>query len=78
MGKVLQGQYRVIYTCPETAVTLKYELKDLKERIGISLFAIDEAHCVSKWGHDFRPKYMELRGLFALVDEGGAHVPLMA
>ena len=48
VGKAMVGKFRVIYICPETAVALKSSLYDLNQRIGIALFAVDEAHCVSK------------------------------
>jgi hypothetical protein len=59
LGKAMAGEFRIIYICPETAVSLKSSLFELSKRIGIALFAVDEAHCVSKWGHDFRPKYVD-------------------
>ncbi|KAG0482314.1 hypothetical protein HPP92_010398 [Vanilla planifolia] len=58
--KAMNGMYRIVYVCPETVLRLVEPLKRLAENNGIALFAIDEAHCVSKWGHDFRPDYSML------------------
>ncbi|GFZ02986.1 RECQ helicase SIM [Actinidia rufa] len=55
--KAMRGMYSVIYVCPETILRLIKPLQSLAESRGIALFAIDEVHCVSKWGHDFRPDY---------------------
>ncbi|KAK2975991.1 hypothetical protein RJ640_024752 [Escallonia rubra] len=55
--KAMSGTYGIIYVCPETILRLIKPLQDLAESRGIALFAIDEVHCVSKWGHDFRPDY---------------------
>ncbi|KAK8726097.1 hypothetical protein OTU49_010375 [Cherax quadricarinatus] len=54
------GRYRVIYITPEFTDACSDILVTLKNRVGISLFAIDEAHCVSQWGHDFRAAYRRL------------------
>ncbi|KAK3041971.1 hypothetical protein RJ639_002279 [Escallonia herrerae] len=58
--KAMSGTYGIIYVCPETILRLIRPLQDLAESRGIALFAIDEVHCVSKWGHDFRPDYRRL------------------
>ncbi|XP_061338028.1 ATP-dependent DNA helicase Q-like SIM [Gastrolobium bilobum] len=58
--KAMRGMYSVIYVCPETVLRLIEPLQKLAESRGIALFAIDEVHCVSKWGHDFRPDYSRL------------------
>ncbi|XP_010259656.1 PREDICTED: ATP-dependent DNA helicase Q-like SIM isoform X2 [Nelumbo nucifera] len=58
--KAMNGMYNVIYVCPETVLRLIGPLQGLAKNRGIALFAIDEVHCVSKWGHDFRPDYRRL------------------
>ena len=59
---LLAGGYDLIYVAPERLLMPRFLslLERLKEQPGIALFAIDEAHCVSQWGHDFRPEYIQL------------------
>jgi ATP-dependent DNA helicase RecQ len=62
---LLAGQLELLYVSPERAVT--DGMKRLLRRVAISLVAIDEAHCVSQWGHDFRPEYLRLAELRDVV-----------
>ena len=66
------GRLDLIYVAPERLTTPRF--LELLERTRLALFAIDEAHCVSQWGHDFRPEYLRL----SLLHERYPHVPRIA
>lgn len=69
--KCMNGQIKLLYISPEKLMAeIDYLLKNIK----ISLFAIDEAHCISQWGHDFRPEYTQL----GILREKFPNVPIMA
>ena len=70
--RLLAGELDLVYVAPERL--LRPSMLSLLERIDLSLFAIDEAHCVSQWGHDFRPEYLQL----GVLAERFGHVPRIA
>ncbi len=69
---LLSGELDLLYVAPERLLTPRFI--DLLERTRIALFAIDEAHCVSQWGHDFRPEYRQL----TILHERFPNVPRIA
>jgi ATP-dependent DNA helicase RecQ len=74
--QMLRGELTLLYAAPERLTTPRFLalLDSLQERGKLGLFAIDEAHCVSQWGHDFRPEYRAL----VVLHERYASVPRVA
>ncbi len=74
--RLLRGDITLLYAAPERVTNPRFlaQLDSLHERGCLSLFAIDEAHCVSQWGHDFRPEYRAL----SVLHERYASVPRIA
>jgi len=70
--QLLAGELNLLYVAPERLLTGRF--LGLLERTEVALFAIDEAHCVSQWGHDFRPEYREL----AVLHQRFPQVPRIA
>jgi ATP-dependent DNA helicase RecQ len=70
--RLLSGQLDLLYVAPERLLTPR--CLELLDRAKLALFAIDEAHCVSQWGHDFRPEYLQL----AVLHERYPGVPRIA
>ena len=70
---IMEGRTKLLYVAPESLT--KQENIDFLTTIKVSFFAIDEAHCISEWGHDFRPEYRKLR---PMIDRVGENVPIIA
>jgi RecQ family ATP-dependent DNA helicase len=74
--EILAGNHKIIYTTPEYLVTDSAQsfLKKLVEKDGLVLFAIDESHCISTWGHNFREEYLEL----SVIRKKYPNIPMVA
>ncbi|MBC6492812.1 DNA helicase RecQ [Flavihumibacter stibioxidans] len=70
---LLKGSTKMLYVAPETLT--KAENLEFFSDLNISFFAVDEAHCISEWGHDFRPEYRRLREMMDQINE---QVPVIA
>jgi len=70
--QLIAGEIELLYIAPERLMTER--MLTLLDSLTIALFAIDEAHCVSQWGHDFRPEYQQL----SILPSRFAHVPRIA
>ncbi|MHB1947978.1 MAG: DNA helicase RecQ [Gammaproteobacteria bacterium] len=70
--KFLSGELDLLYVAPERLLMPNF--LDMMEKVELALFAIDEAHCVSQWGHDFRPEYIQL----SILHERFPHIPRVA
>jgi ATP-dependent DNA helicase RecQ len=73
---IVKGKVKLLYVAPERLVSERFLpfLDLINHEIGISAFAIDEAHCVSEWGHDFRPEYRQLK----LLRQRYPNIPTLA
>ncbi len=70
---ILQGKTKLLYMAPESLN--KQENIDFLRRANVSFIAVDEAHCISEWGHDFRPEYRNLRNIINRINP---EMPVMA
>ena len=70
---ITSGVTKLLYVAPESLT--KPEYVEFLQTVKLSFMAVDEAHCISEWGHDFRPEYRNLR---SIVDRLGSNIPIIA
>ncbi len=70
---LLAGKTKMLYVAPETLT--KEENVEFFKRLDIAFVAVDEAHCISEWGHDFRPEYRRIR---SIIETLGENIPIIA
>ncbi|MBI3274214.1 MAG: RecQ family ATP-dependent DNA helicase, partial [Candidatus Colwellbacteria bacterium] len=63
ISRLRQGELKLLYVAPERLFANNEMFLDFLKEVRVALFAIDEAHCISQWGHDFRPEYLQLSRL---------------
>src|SRR5688572_5630138 len=73
---LLAGKTKMLFVAPETLT--KQENLDFFSDLKISFFAVDEAHCISEWGHDFRPEYRRLREMMTQINDAAPVIALTA
>lgn len=73
---LVEGKTKLLYVAPETLT--KQENLDFFSDLKISFFAVDEAHCISEWGHDFRPEYRRLKDMMSIINPDVAIIALTA
>lgn len=76
LADIMSNEYRIVYATPEfcTSDSGMEFLQNINNTLNVDLLAIDEAHCVSQWGHDFRVKYRHLSKLRNIL----TNVPILA
>jgi ATP-dependent DNA helicase RecQ len=70
-AEIAAGRYRLVFVAPERLLTPRF--LQLIERLPVHSFAIDEAHCISHWGHDFRPEYRQLAEIKSRFPQASVH-----
>jgi ATP-dependent DNA helicase RecQ len=69
--EIVTGRFRLVFVAPERLLTPRF--LQLIERLNVRAFAVDEAHCISHWGHDFRPEYRRLADLKKRFPQTSVH-----
>ena len=73
MEDISAGKTKLLYVAPESLI--KEEYANFLKTVPISFVAVDEAHCISEWGHDFRPEY---RNIKTIIERLGSNIPIVA